>query len=322
MDAAQSATRGARLRWRDARDLIAIVAIILLARPYRGLSGDAALYVGHAVAVLDPQQIGLDPMWALDGQMQFSIFPRLVEFSISWLGVHWGALALAFAGLCAWGVGLFALANALGFRAPLGAVALAAMAFPAGHGAYGAIYVAEPLAVPRVFAEAASLLALAALISGSFALFALTIVLAALLHPLMAAGALVTGLAYLSLRERRIAFFFAALAIAGFALALCVRSPFLDLLTARMDPEWLEILRGPQDYLFPTLWPQPAWGLKATQAISVGLFAWLSPGAARRFFLSALIAAGAGVAASIVLGDLLSLRLAVQTQPWRMSWLL
>ncbi|HEY8066236.1 MAG TPA: hypothetical protein VIF40_16150 [Methylosinus sp.] len=322
MDAAQSATRRARLRWDDVGGLIAVVAIILFARPYRGLAGDAALYVGHAVAALDSQQVGLDPMWALDGQMRFSIFPRLVETSVSWLGVHSGALALAFAGLCAWGAGLFVLANALGLGSSLVAVALAAMAFPAGYGAYGAIYFAEPLAVPRVFAEAVGLLALAALIFERRALFALIIAFAMLLHPLMATGALATGLAYVSLRDKRIAFFFVILALTGLVLVPWIGTPVLDPLTARMDAEWLQILRGPNDYLFPALWPQMAWRLKATQAISVALYAWLSPGVARRFFLSVLIAAGAGLAASIVLGDILSFRLAVQTQPWRIGWLL
>ena len=59
-------------------------------------------------------------------------------------------------------------------------------------------------------------------------------------------------------------------------------APLFERLTTPIDPQWLAMLRGPDDYLFPTTWPERAWSLFAERGATVALAAVVSQGAARR----------------------------------------
>ncbi len=139
--------------------LAALVAVFLLLRPYRGIVGDSMLYLGWAAAGLDPDGIGRDPMWALDGQMRFSLFPFIARRLIAASSIDFAGMSLALLGVILWACGLIALVRALGEQRSLAAIMIACAAFPAEYG-LGFIFFGEPLATPRVFAESATLFSL------------------------------------------------------------------------------------------------------------------------------------------------------------------
>jgi len=308
-------------RWRAALSLAALGALFALSRPYRGIVGDSVLYVGRGIANLDPSSVGLDPMWALDGQMRFSLFPLLVERLIVVIGPAAAAMALAALGLLLWFLGLVALTKSCGKASALGWIVIACALFPAGYNAYASIYFGEPIAAPRILAEAAVLFSLGAMIEGRAIAFGCWSVVAVALHPIMAFAGLASGLVYLCLQDRRWIFVFIASGIACAGGAL-LGLPVLDRLAVRIDPHWLAILRGPTDSLFPTLWPVDAWMLKTLQAATVAIGAIVAKGAERRLYVSVLIASGAALAFATLLGDVFPLLLVVQAQPWRATWLL
>lgn len=316
----ETASRAGRLLV-DRLPLLALIAVFLLSRPYRGIVGDSILYVGRALAGLDPDGVGRDPMWVLDGQMRFSLFPLLLERLARVADPAAAATAAALAGVIAWVCGSIVLSRALFTRAPLLAIVLACAAFPAGYSAYGSVYFAEPLATPRIFAEAAVLFSLAALVEGRIVAFGVLSLVAVVLHPIMAAAGLATAFVYLCLEDRRWLWFGAAAGAAVVAGAF-VGLPTLDRLAIRIDAQWLELLRGPTDSLFLTLWPETAWHSKVIQAATVALGVRVRAGAARRLFIAILTASGAMLALAYVFGDQFPLLLIVQAQPWRATWLL
>jgi hypothetical protein len=63
----------AAARWPWQVPLIAL-SIFLLSRPYQGIIQDAYIYMGRALADLDPNGVGRDLMFVHDGQFGFSLF--------------------------------------------------------------------------------------------------------------------------------------------------------------------------------------------------------------------------------------------------------
>jgi hypothetical protein len=311
----------AQSSWRAPAVFAALVACVALLRPYTGIVGDSALYIGGALAALDPQGIGQDPMWRLDGQMRFSLFPMLLRHLVAFLGAERAALAVAAFGLFLWSVALVALARALAGRANAVAVVLACAGFSATYNSHASVYFGEPIATPRVFAEAAVLAALAAMLAGRAGLAALLASLAALLHPVMALSGVGVIFVFHALSDRR--WLVAGLAIAVLLLgASLLGAPVLDRLTTRIDPQWFALLRGPDDYLFPTTWPERFWALTAQRGVTAALAAAVAQGATRRLFVAILVVAAAAMALTLVFGDLCPLLLVAQAQPWRAGWLL
>lgn len=310
---------GARLR--SLSVLAALIACVVIFRPYTGVVGNSVLYMGRALASLDPDGVGRDMMWTLDGQMRFSAFPLLGRSVVEALGVAKAAMALSGLGLVLWAGALVALSRAMVGRGGAIAIVLACATFPAAYNSHATVYFGEPIATPRVFAEAAVLSALAALIGGRMAMAAFFSCLAALLHPIMALAGVGTIFVYLCLADRR--WLWVGGAAAGLGVGAAIFGvPVLDRLTSPIDPRWLAMLRGPDDYLFPTTWPESAWSLKAVQAATLVLAALVTDGAVRRFFVAVVIAALGAMAATLVFGDVFPLLLVVQSQPWRATWLL
>jgi len=54
-----------------------------LGRPYRGIFQDPQIYIGRAVADLDPSGVGRDLMFVHDGQFGFSLFPFVVRAMVA-----------------------------------------------------------------------------------------------------------------------------------------------------------------------------------------------------------------------------------------------
>jgi|GEM_PF-4136759 len=57
--------------------------VFALGRPYRGIFQDPQIYIGRAVADLDPSGVGRDLMFVHDGQFGFSLFPFVVRAMVA-----------------------------------------------------------------------------------------------------------------------------------------------------------------------------------------------------------------------------------------------
>ena len=85
--------------------------VFVLSRPYRGIIQDAHIYMGRALADLDPNGVGRDLMFVHDGQFGFSLF-RLVADAMVWgLGLAAAAKSLAILAAFAWFFGVCAFAR-------------------------------------------------------------------------------------------------------------------------------------------------------------------------------------------------------------------
>jgi hypothetical protein len=296
------------------------VALWALTHPYRGIAGDASIYIGRALADLDPNGLGRDLLFANDGQSRFSLYPWLVKQAVTAWGTDGAALALSFAAEAMWIVALAVLARRfLAWQHVWIVVAFVAV-LPVNYGAPQRFGFSELFAVPRPMAEALTLLALAAFL-GRKTLLAFAVLLAAtLIHPLAAlAGWVTLGLA-LALEDRRwwLAGGLAALALAlGTSLGL----PPFDRLVEAMAPDVKALAASRSPLLFPTQWPREFLGPIIAQMATIGIAASLYEGRWRRLLLASTFVGVSGIAVQALFGDILSSLLVIQVQCWRMAWL-
>ncbi|MCJ2037053.1 hypothetical protein [Methylobacterium sp. J-068] len=308
--------------WREALwPGLGAAGLFLLMHPYRGIEGDARLYVGRALADLDPAGIGQDLMFVQDGQSRFSLFPLALRWLVEAFGPAQAALAVGLAGLCAWFAAAAALAYGLGADTRARWLVLASLVIlPACYGHPGVFRVGEALATPRTLAEAAILAGLAAFLAGHAGrAFALAL-LGCLVHPIMGLAGLAVLALGLAFEDRRRLAILAAPPLAALGAAL-LGVPLFERLLQGLDPEVASILRVRCAELFPGFWPGAAWAPILVQAASILVAATLVRPRARRVLHAALAAGLLGVAVSALFGDRWPSLLVVQVQPWRLLWL-
>lgn len=298
---------------------LAAFGLFLLSRPYSGVHHDGRLYVGDALAKLDPGGVGRDLIFVHDGQFGFSLYTALLARLIAALDLSGATLAIVVVTLLAWFAALVLLIeHLLADRSPGERwVALVfAATLPPLYGAMNVIGFGEPYATPRGLAEAAGLLGMAGYLSGRRILGLGACVLAMLFHPIMGlCAAAAIGLA-ICLEDRR--WLWAGLAALGVVtIAGLFHLPLADRIVTVMDPAWRAIVETRSPILFPSLWSAETWGRLAVQACTLAAAASLLTGAPQRLALGALSAGLAGVAAAALLGDHFSLLLFLQAQTWR-----
>ena len=299
--------------------LLALAAFYALEHPFAGITGDSKIYMGRALADLDPSGVGRDLMFRLDGQSQFSLFTPAAR----WLVGHL-PLALVAASMAAVG-GLLWIAGALAFArqtVPGRALIVAAIIFaaPAVYGPYRLLSYAEALAEPRPYAEAFTLFALAAFFGGRLVPALGLLAVAAALHPIMAlAGVAAIGLA-LCVEDRR----WLLLALGGAVVlvaAVALDAPMAGRLRVFVDTQWLSLLTDRNGYLFPHLWKADDFILPTVHTVTILLAANRAEGRLRHLLYAGLATGVAGVFIAWVAGAFLPSLLVLQAQTWRMWWL-
>jgi hypothetical protein len=295
--------------------------VFVLGRPYRGIFQEPQLYIGRAVADLDPSGVGRDLMFVHDGQFGFSLFRFVVRTMVALWGPAMTGEVLAFVAALAWFFAARALARQFVGGGAVWMVVIFAALLPNAYGAPYPFGFAELIAIPRPFAEAFVLTGLAALATRRDVVCLCCLVAAALLHPIMALAGFGVFVAVLGLEDRRWLWFCAcagSLSILGGALGL----PLLDRLFTAIDPSLLTLHESHNAFLFPSLWPIESFAPLIVQTVTIAIAALLQQGRARRI-LAAIIGVGlGGITVSAIFGDWLSSLLIVQAQPWRTAWLM
>lgn len=297
---------------------VAVAALFVFTHPFPGFSGDSQIYLGRALADIDPQGVGRDLMFRLDGQSRFTIFPRLAAWLASQNSLLATALWLVAASSCLWFAAVALLARSA-LTGPIWIGLAIVIAAPAGYGGFDLLRYGEALAEPRPFAEAFVIFALAAFLAGRLALSAACIAVAILFHPIMALAGVATIGLRLCFDDRRWIF----VPLVGFvavAFAYWTAAPNAERL-ALLDPAWLAELNNRNAYLFPHRWPLAAYALPFTQAVAILVASRRAAPELRRLLLAGLLAGLLGLAIAFVAGEFYPLVILVQAQTWRMWWL-
>jgi hypothetical protein len=88
-----------------------VMGFFLLSRPYLGIVQDAYIYMGRALADLDPDGVGRDLMFVHDGQFGFTLFRFVAKAMAGSFGLAITAKALAAMAALAWFFAAFAFSR-------------------------------------------------------------------------------------------------------------------------------------------------------------------------------------------------------------------
>jgi hypothetical protein len=292
----------------------------VLTHSYPGILGDANLYIGRALADLDPSGVGRDMVFVHDGQSRFSIFPLLLDHLVASLGASDTGLILAILAMAAWIGALLTFASRYVEKPFIPLILIVVALLPISYGAPQRFVYSEVIAVPRPFAEALVLLALALLARKHTGTGFAALILASLLHPIMALAGWAVFAFVLSVEHRRWAVLFVILGLLLIAGAFA-GVPVLHRLVTVMNPELKALALARSPHLFPSTWPTRYLGFVMAEAASLLIAASFAEGRARLVLMGAIAAGILGILAQIVFGDSLSLLLVIQGQLWRMAWL-
>ncbi len=300
---------------------IVILSIWFLTRFYRGIVHDSRIYVGRALADLDPQGLGREPAFLYDEQTRHTIFSHLIRPMVAALGPSATSIAVTLAGLLIWLAAAAVLARALMPRRLVPAALVCAAVLPAVYGPFDIFSFGEALATPRGFAEAGVMAGLAALLGGRRLLCGALLALAALFQPIMAAPGF--GVMFLVLaQEDRRWWRLAPLGAIGLAAAGALHLGPAKTLFSAYDPDWLRVMHLRNGFLFLADWPPAAWYAAAPATATLALAALRFRGRHRTLIVAAIVVTAAGLAASFTFADGLHSLLIVQLQLWRALWLL
>jgi hypothetical protein len=311
----------AGLRTKDLSPIPLIAFLVFaLGRPYRGIIQDPQLYIGRAVADLDPSGVGRDMMFVHDGQFGFSLYRFVATAMVALWGPAMAGEVLAVVAALAWFFAARALARQFVSGGAVWVVVIFAVLLPNAYGAPYPFGFAELKAIPRPFAEALVLAGLAALAARRDVLCLCCLGAAALLHPIMVLAGLGVFVGVLGLEDKRWFCFCAgagALSILGGALGL----PLMDRLFT-VDPSLQSLNESRNAFLFPSLWPIESFPPLIVQTATIAIAAHLQQGRARRILAAIIVVGLGGIAIAAIFGDWLSSLLVVQVQPWRTAWLM
>lgn len=300
--------------------VLVIFAFWMLHHPYEGVVHDSILYVFGALARLHPDSLAHDIYLTLGVQDRYTVFSPLAAAVFRLMGPERGAAAITLIAQLAFFVGGWRLARRL-MPASLALLALGLLiVLPPVYGDAHIFSYAEAFMTARLPSEAMVMMALVAVLDGRQLLAAVWLIVAALLHPIIAlAGAAIWAL--LSIGQSRPRLIVLA-ALAGFALLVLIAwlAPFGPV--ARFDAGWFDLLYSRGAYLFPSRWARADWAHASVPLTTLAIGALTSRASRIRSLCIAALALGlSGLAVSLVGSDLLRIVLVAQAQPWRWLWL-
>ncbi|MCZ2342557.1 MAG: hypothetical protein LC104_12310 [Bacteroidales bacterium] len=303
---------------------LVIVALGLnaVAIPYFGLFHDSILYGVQTLNQVDPGHFQQDLFFKYGSQDQFSLFSTLAALLAKYLGLSITFYLIYFASKI---VLLLAFQQFVCLIEPTRRIASATfLYFSVSWIAYGGLqifHVNESFTTPRLPAIALTVLAITFAMRGRW-VRSLVILLAFLLHPIMAMGGLI-GIVGLFLWDKLGGRWVWGCGIVGMVgLTVLIGVPELgQRVFGTMSPDWkAEVLRM-NPYNFPETWAVGDWQriLVAVALVGYGIVTY--SGSIRRMLVLILIT-GVGGLALTEMATRLPYALLFQGQPYRAIWLI
>jgi hypothetical protein len=284
---------------------------------YWGMQHDAQFYVAQALGKSADSALRGDLFLRFNSQDDFTLFPYLCAVVIDALGIDYAAALVTFLLLIGWIVAAWHLGRALTSErlAWLGTGLL--VAIPGWYGAGMVFRTAEPFLSARPAAEVAALCALIALVRDRRVLAVGCLLLAFLMHPLMAfpAALVVTGVLLPWSRSRG----FWPLASVSGCLAALAGAWILGGDAPLMSGLWLSLTESRSNYLFAQNWLPQDWQANLLPLATVFIASHSLDSWAARLSRAAFWIAVSGLSLAAISGAL-PLELLVQGQPWRWIW--
>ena len=295
------------------------VAAILLIHRYPGVNHDSSLYLGQALYRRWPAIFGQDLFFLYGSQDSYTLMPWMVSKSLALFSAPTVFLAGTLASLLLFAAGCWYFLGAVLPERQRYWGWLAALCLPATYGVVSIFSYGEPFLTSRAPAEGFCLLALGLLVRRKWRLAGACLLVAGLLHPLQAIGAILVVWPWLILQDRRW-LHLAWLALPVALLGLTDVRPLNDLYR-QMDAAWLTNVSGFTRQLFLAGWRSADWTNLAFDVLILAYLAWAQAGAMRNWCIAALAGLCAGLLANAILVDWLHLALPTGLQLWRAHWL-
>jgi len=287
---------------------------------YGDIMHDAMLYALLALARLHPDTLPYDIFLRFGSQDRFTVFSPMFAFMISHFDLAEAAAIMTFMSqaalsVCAWLVARRFMSPA---SALLGTGLL--LALPGYYGSAHMFSYTEDFLTARLPAEALTLASLAAGLSRRMGVSFACILVAILIHPIIASAGVVMLLVTCVAAPRPRLSVMVAAALLSVALVTAVLMPVGPF--AQFDPEWLNLIVGNTRYLFITNWLFDDWvrlGIAIAVLLSGSLFA--SQPLLRTVCACAIVCAFGAIALTWIWCDILHSILPTRMQLWRWVWL-
>ncbi len=291
--------------------------------PYLGFFGDAKIYALQVMNRVTPGFLDRDLFFAYGSQDNYSVFSILLAPLVSTVGLTWSFFLVYVAGTAFLIFAEMRLVRCLIPNRLAGNVTLILLAMTTlPYAGWGVLHVQEPFLTARLPAIALTLLGIEQLLRSRFAVALVLMLLAAVLHPLMAIGGLLVAVGAMCIAKlpRKVVLSIAStVALTVAAVLLC--QPLGTLLLGYVDPEWYAIARRRSPFSYPSAWWPHNW---YQIAFSLAVVAVATRYLDRRFttvIRLVVLVALAGVAGSC-LGETYPYALLLQGNPHRALWLL
>lgn len=312
------------LTWADSQRTVAgllliyLVGVWLLTHWYRGVTHDAVLYAGQALARLYPVPLRQDLFLAYGSQDDYTLFTSVFAGIAARLTIGDAAILLVFLAHIAWVTAAIAVARRLAAGPALWIGLVLVFGSTGVYGPERIFSYGEGFATARIWAEVFVLLAVLSSLAGRRFAAVLCCLAGLAMHPIIALAG-VGFVAFHGFPWRRI-LALAAAAAAVAALVATLDGPFAQGLRATMDPAWLEIAARRAPYVFLDRWPLADLNEILCLFVLLGTVALASTPRSRRIWLALLATLAVGLAFSAVAASTHH-ALLVQMQTWRVLWL-
>jgi hypothetical protein len=296
----------------------------LTRRPFWGIVHDNRLYAVQALRYNNPDVFNGDLFFKYGSQDSFTLFSPIYGTLIRLMGLDGATKLLTASGQLLWVAGAVALVRAI-LPKPYTWLALLILAtYAPVYGGNFVFSIAEGFATPRLFAEALSLGAIAAFVSGRQAVAVALIVIASVLHPLMAAPPAAILILMAVFRNRSWAAPVLVIAALTSALILFLAIVyFADLpFPPRIDAEWKFIAGTRSVQLLIGKWSAVDWLSTLADAVILLIACFTAAPIVRQLLAVSVAVAASSILLSYAGFDLLDNLLLGQLQIWRATWLL
>lgn len=313
--------------------ILPIPGLLALFYPYGGIIGDARMYALQLLANNSAKELKQDIFLKYTSQDLYSAYSSLFGIFPSLFGIEASAAALTAFGQLSFLISYFVLSRKLNSPTSWAYITTyILLLLPNHYGAASVVGLMESFMSPRPLSQAATLTATTLWLQGHLRSAVVLIVLAMMIHPLMAmAGVVLLSMGVLLAKGLpthgfRHPFIVRPSVAYGIGLFLIAALPALGM--RHFDSLALELTRMSQvqqraPYLFLSTWTHSDWAGVVTPLVTLWLAARLGRATSQQTPLldAAWLTGAVGLVLSALHTDLWPNALVTQGQPWRWHWI-